>query len=149
MRMQSEKPEQTTRTWVQALECPVDEDADYRNTFWCNRDLIPIPYDRRTWTWQGFSGYWVITGKSYPWVTARRTLLRYRRHKCDIVYDCIESVGAWLDRRTSDGRYCGSINTCWAAGRDRWMDGFTPLRGLYSLISRVCLSNVLKVLRIS
>lgn len=48
--------------WARRLECPVDEDANYRNTFWCNRDLIPIPEDRRTWTWQGFAGYWVICG---------------------------------------------------------------------------------------
>lgn len=48
--------------WAKRLECPVDEDANYRNTFWCNRDLIPIPEDRRTWTWQGFAGYWVICG---------------------------------------------------------------------------------------
>jgi nucleobase:cation symporter-1, NCS1 family len=25
--------------------------------------LIPIPRDRRTWTWQGFAGYWVIGGQ--------------------------------------------------------------------------------------
>ncbi|KAL1871969.1 hypothetical protein Daus18300_004606 [Diaporthe australafricana] len=49
--------------WAKRLECPVDEDANYRNTFWCNRDLIPIPEDRRTWTWQGFAGYWVISVK--------------------------------------------------------------------------------------
>lgn len=48
--------------WAKRLECPVDEHANYRNTFWCNRDLIPIPEDRRTWTWQGFAGYWVICG---------------------------------------------------------------------------------------
>lgn len=48
--------------WARRLECPVDENANYRNTFWCNRDLIPIPEDRRTWTWQGFAGYWVICG---------------------------------------------------------------------------------------
>ena len=61
--MQSEKAERKTRAWLTALECPVDKDADYENTFWCNRDLIPIPRDRRTWTWQDFSGYWVIAGK--------------------------------------------------------------------------------------
>lgn len=48
--------------WARRLECPVDDNANYRNTFWCNRDLIPIPEDRRTWTWQGFAGYWVICG---------------------------------------------------------------------------------------
>ena len=50
------------RHWAQRLQCPVDSDANYENTFWCNRDLIPIPYDRRTWTWQGYTGYWIITG---------------------------------------------------------------------------------------
>ena len=44
------------------LQCPIDEDADYENTYWCNRDLIPIPPSRRTWTWQGYAGYWIITG---------------------------------------------------------------------------------------
>jgi hypothetical protein len=29
---------------------------------WCNRDLIPIPEDRRPWKWQGFAGYRIITG---------------------------------------------------------------------------------------
>lgn len=55
-------PESRASYWAKRLECPVDENANYRNTFWCNRDLIPIPEDRRTWTWQGFAGYWVICG---------------------------------------------------------------------------------------
>ncbi|EME78382.1 uncharacterized protein MYCFIDRAFT_58476 [Pseudocercospora fijiensis CIRAD86] len=50
------------RYWSKRLECPVDENAEYHNTYWCNRDLIPIPDDRRTWTWQGYFGYWVICG---------------------------------------------------------------------------------------
>lgn len=56
--------------WAKRMECPVDENANYRNTFWCNRDLIPIPEDRRTWTWQGFAGYWVICG--YVWSVCDR-----------------------------------------------------------------------------
>lgn len=44
------------------LQCPIDDDAEYRNTFWCNRDLIPIPESRRTWSWKGYAGYWTITG---------------------------------------------------------------------------------------
>ncbi|KAH8892196.1 hypothetical protein GQ53DRAFT_864033 [Thozetella sp. PMI_491] len=58
-----------------AGECPVDENANYRNTFWCNRDLIPIPPDRRTWTWQGFAGYWVICGINTTAWTAGSSLL--------------------------------------------------------------------------
>ncbi|POS81347.1 hypothetical protein DHEL01_v200277 [Diaporthe helianthi] len=61
--------------WAKRLECPVDENANYRNTFWCNRDLIPIPEDRRTWTWQGFAGYWVICGINTTAWTAGSTLL--------------------------------------------------------------------------
>jgi hypothetical protein len=36
---------------------------DHHDPQWCNRDLIPIPRDRQTWTWQGFAGYWVIGGQ--------------------------------------------------------------------------------------
>lgn len=31
------------------LECPVDVDGSYENDRWTNRDLIPIPPDRRTY----------------------------------------------------------------------------------------------------
>ncbi|KAI9807843.1 MAG: hypothetical protein M1825_005148 [Sarcosagium campestre] len=48
--------------WTKRLECPVDENANYHNTLWCNRDLIPIPPERRTWTWVGYFGYWIIAG---------------------------------------------------------------------------------------
>lgn len=60
--MASEQPLSRLRYWARRFECPVDEDAGYHNTVWCNRDLIPIPPDRRTWDWTGFAGYWVITG---------------------------------------------------------------------------------------
>ncbi len=60
--MFSDSTRQSARRWAKRLECPVDENANYKNTFWCNRDLIPIPSERRTWTWPGFAGYWVITG---------------------------------------------------------------------------------------
>ncbi|KAJ3498897.1 hypothetical protein NLG97_g759 [Lecanicillium saksenae] len=38
------------------LQCPKDEDADYDNTQWCNRDLIPIPPERRTYAAWSFVG---------------------------------------------------------------------------------------------
>lgn len=61
--MSSYSNRERAKHWAKRLECPVDENADYKNTFWVNRDLIPIPDERRTWTWQGFAGYWVITGR--------------------------------------------------------------------------------------
>ncbi|RDW72943.1 hypothetical protein BP6252_06850 [Coleophoma cylindrospora] len=61
--------------WSKRLECPVDENANYENTYWCNRDLIPIPPDRRTWTWQGYAGYWIITGANNSAWMAGSTLI--------------------------------------------------------------------------
>lgn len=65
----------TVQHWAAKLECPVDEDADYENTTWCNRDLIPIPEDRRTWIWQGYAGYWIMTGVNTSAWTFGSTLL--------------------------------------------------------------------------
>ncbi|KAF9637839.1 hypothetical protein BFW01_g8735 [Lasiodiplodia theobromae] len=73
--MASEKTNGRLAYWAKRLECPVDENANYKNTFWCNRDLIPIPPDRRTWTWQGFAGYWVICGINTTAWTAGSSLL--------------------------------------------------------------------------
>ncbi|KAK2745597.1 hypothetical protein FQN55_006087 [Onygenales sp. PD_40] len=41
-----------------AAAVPIDENATYKNTTWCNRDLIPIPPERRTWGVWGYFGYW-------------------------------------------------------------------------------------------
>jgi len=73
--MLSSQSKERARRWAKNLECPVDENAEYQNTFWCNRDLIPIPYDRRTWTWQGFAGYWIITGINTTAWTSGSSLL--------------------------------------------------------------------------
>lgn len=35
--------------WKERIECPVDSDAGYVNDRWTNRDLIPIPVERRTY----------------------------------------------------------------------------------------------------
>lgn len=37
------------QSWAKRLECPVDADGAYENDRWTNRDLIPIPPDRRTY----------------------------------------------------------------------------------------------------
>ncbi|MCJ1303880.1 hypothetical protein MMC08_006691 [Hypocenomyce scalaris] len=73
--MLSGESKDTAVYWAKKLECPVDEQRDYENTYWCNRDLIPIPKDRRTWTWQGFAGYWIINGINTTAWTAGSSLL--------------------------------------------------------------------------
>ncbi|KAI1627935.1 NCS1 family nucleobase:cation symporter-1 [Exophiala viscosa] len=52
-------------TWTslrEALQVPKDEESYYDNTQWCNRDLIPLPPERRTFGVWSYAGYWVVTG---------------------------------------------------------------------------------------
>jgi hypothetical protein len=58
----------TTRIMRTHTYAPSNPNIDVSSAYrlkWCNRDLIPIPEDRRLWTWQGFAGYWIITGTSF------------------------------------------------------------------------------------
>ncbi|KAJ5168645.1 uncharacterized protein N7482_004239 [Penicillium canariense] len=77
------------------LQCPKDEDAQYENTTWCNRDLIPIPPDRRTYgvlSYFGnkmlvsdrrsdplihFLGYWTVSGSCISAWSTGSTLLAF------------------------------------------------------------------------
>ncbi|KAL8960260.1 MAG: hypothetical protein Q9193_003003 [Seirophora villosa] len=68
-------PTSTGRFWAKRIQCPVDNEAGYENTHWCNRDLIPIPSKRRTWSWQGYVGYWVVAGINTTSWTVGSTLL--------------------------------------------------------------------------
>ncbi|KAF7195805.1 Transporter aclS [Pseudocercospora fuligena] len=71
----SDETKRKARYWAKRLECPVDENAGYHNTYWCNRDLIPIPPDRQTYSWQDFAGYWVIAGINTTAWTSGSSLL--------------------------------------------------------------------------
>ncbi|PPJ51903.1 hypothetical protein CBER1_08794 [Cercospora berteroae] len=73
--MAKRPPKSKVADWAHRLECPIDPNANYHNTFWCNRDLIPIPSSRRTWTWQGYAGYWVIAGINTTAWTSGSSLL--------------------------------------------------------------------------
>ncbi|KAL2849704.1 permease for cytosine/purines, uracil, thiamine, allantoin-domain-containing protein [Aspergillus pseudodeflectus] len=61
----------------QRLQCPVDEDADYENTTWCNRDLIPIPPERRTYGVWSYFGYWTVSGSCISAWSTGSTLLSF------------------------------------------------------------------------
>jgi hypothetical protein len=48
--------------WKEKLECPVDSDGGYVNDRWTNRDLIPIPAERRTYkVWSFAVSPWRMT----------------------------------------------------------------------------------------
>ncbi|KAI9834235.1 MAG: hypothetical protein M1819_003073 [Sarea resinae] len=63
--------------WAKRLEVPIDPDARYVNDVWCNRDLIPIPEDRRTWGIWGYCGYWTVSGSCVSAWTIGATMLSY------------------------------------------------------------------------
>ncbi|KAF7970275.1 hypothetical protein HWV62_24464 [Athelia sp. TMB] len=62
---------------VKRLECPVDEDATYKNDRWTNRDLIPIPPQRRTYKIWSYFIYWCISGSNVSAYTTGSSLLAY------------------------------------------------------------------------
>ncbi|KAK7900078.1 hypothetical protein LTR67_003824 [Exophiala xenobiotica] len=61
----------------QRLEVPKDEDSYYENTRWCNRDLIPMPAERRTWGIWGYFGYWTVSGSCISAWSTGSTLLAF------------------------------------------------------------------------
>lgn len=61
----------------QKLQCPKDEDAQYENTTWCNRDLIPTPPDRRTYGVWSYFGYWTVSGSCISAWSTGSTLLAF------------------------------------------------------------------------
>ncbi|KIW77744.1 hypothetical protein AYO21_04863 [Fonsecaea monophora] len=59
------------------LQVPKDEDSYYDNTRWCNRDLIPMPPERRTWGIWGYCGYWTVSGSCISAWSTGSTLLAF------------------------------------------------------------------------
>lgn len=81
--------------WKERLECPVDPDGGYVNDRWTNRDLIPIPPERRTYKVWSFAVsrtsrlptehsdthspqvYWFVSGACISAYTTGSSLLAY------------------------------------------------------------------------
>lgn len=63
--------------WKKRLEVPKDENSYYENTTWCNRDLIPIPPDRRTYGVWSYFGYWTVSGSCISAWSTGSTLLAF------------------------------------------------------------------------
>jgi hypothetical protein len=95
---------------------------------WCNRDLIPIPEDRRTWTWQGFAGYWIITGVSsssdwkYPSPKAVNILKRGKQ----LGMDCgLHALSPGPQCRSINGSHRRSFLGNIHDRRGSWLDGLS------------------------
>ncbi|KAG7894258.1 hypothetical protein KL905_000547 [Ogataea polymorpha] len=56
---------------------PKDENSEYDNDRWTNRDLIPIPKDRQTWTAMSYFGYWAVAGMGIPTWSMGSSALAY------------------------------------------------------------------------
>ncbi|KAJ7855428.1 permease for cytosine/purines, uracil, thiamine, allantoin-domain-containing protein [Mycena leptocephala] len=70
---------QTTplRRLLKYIEVPIDANADYKNDHYTNRDLIPTPADRRTYSISSYFIYWCISGMCISAYTVGSTLLAY------------------------------------------------------------------------
>ncbi|KAJ6598305.1 permease for cytosine/purines, uracil, thiamine, allantoin-domain-containing protein [Mycena vulgaris] len=70
---------QTTplRRLLMYIEVPIDANADYKNDHYTNRDLIPTPADRRTYSISSYCIYWCISGMCISAYTVGSTLLAY------------------------------------------------------------------------
>ncbi|GBE85495.1 permease for cytosine/purines, uracil, thiamine, allantoin-domain-containing protein [Sparassis latifolia] len=65
------------RRFLKAIEVPIDKDADYQNDHWTNRDLIPMPAERRTYAIWSYFIYWCISGLCISAYTSGSTMLAY------------------------------------------------------------------------
>ncbi|KII84969.1 hypothetical protein PLICRDRAFT_45826 [Plicaturopsis crispa FD-325 SS-3] len=65
------------QTLLTRLEVPIDQDAEYRNDTYCNRDLIPIPPARRTYKIWSFVVYWIVSGACISAYSTGSSLLAY------------------------------------------------------------------------
>ncbi|KAI0734021.1 permease for cytosine/purines, uracil, thiamine, allantoin-domain-containing protein [Fomitopsis betulina] len=67
----------TTGKFLQLFEVPIDANAGYKNDHWTNRDLIPMPSERRTYAIWSYFVYWCISGMCISAYTTGSTLLSY------------------------------------------------------------------------
>ncbi|KAF9030987.1 hypothetical protein BDZ89DRAFT_1064306 [Hymenopellis radicata] len=66
-----------TQRFLRRIEVPIDADATYKNDHWTNRDLIPMPVERRTYAIWSYFIYWCISGMCISAYTTGSTLLAY------------------------------------------------------------------------
>ncbi|KAL0573504.1 hypothetical protein V5O48_008457 [Marasmius crinis-equi] len=71
------QPQSAVRRFLKRIEVPIDEDAHYKNDHWTNRDLIPMPADRRTYKIWSYFIYWCVSGMCISAYSLGATLLAF------------------------------------------------------------------------
>ncbi|KAL0568333.1 hypothetical protein V5O48_013655 [Marasmius crinis-equi] len=71
------QPQPAVRRFLKRIEVPIDEDAHYKNDHWTNRDLIPMPADRRTYKIWSYFVYWCVSGMCISAYSLGSTLLAF------------------------------------------------------------------------
>ncbi|KAH9835075.1 ncs1 nucleoside transporter family protein [Teratosphaeria destructans] len=77
----------TTTRYLRWLEVPRDENAWYQTDRWTNRDLIPMPKERRTYKVWTYCVYWCISGMCISAYILGSSLLAYG-------LNCQQALGA-------------------------------------------------------
>ncbi|KAG1898460.1 permease for cytosine/purines, uracil, thiamine, allantoin-domain-containing protein [Suillus fuscotomentosus] len=98
------------RRFLQYIEVPTDPGVP--NTPWLNRDLIPMPKERRTYKIWSYFIFWCIGGLSISAYTAGSTLLAYGLDArqaivslviCGLIVGLLSVTCGWMGERF----YCG------------------------------------------
>ncbi|ODV97464.1 hypothetical protein PACTADRAFT_49185 [Pachysolen tannophilus NRRL Y-2460] len=106
------------------LEVPKDEQSFYDNDKLTNRDLIPIPPERRTWTPLGYFSYWIVEGVSISGWTTGSTIVAYGLSvrqalgctvAAGIIYGFMAVIMGWIGSHHHIG-FTVISRFCWGVG---------------------------------
>ncbi|KAG2059798.1 hypothetical protein BDR06DRAFT_676971 [Suillus hirtellus] len=107
------------RRFLQYIEVPTDPGVP--NTPWLNRDLIPMPKERRTYKIWSYSVFWCIGGLSISAYTAGSTLLAYGLDAtqaivslviCGLIIGVLSVTCGWMGERHHIG-FTVACRFCW------------------------------------
>ncbi|KAG1819973.1 permease for cytosine/purines, uracil, thiamine, allantoin-domain-containing protein [Suillus variegatus] len=107
------------RRFLQYIEVPTDPGVP--NTPWLNRDLIPMPKERRTYKIWSYFIFWCIGGLSISAYTAGSTLLAYGLDAtqavvslviCGLIVGVLSVTCGWMGERHHIG-FTVACRFCW------------------------------------
>lgn len=80
--------------WLERFALDVPQGVQYTNTVWTNRDLVPIPAERRLWNAWGYIGYWTVGGSCVTAWTLGSTMLAHGSNAPHAIGACV--IGAFI-----------------------------------------------------